>query len=102
AEMIRQYATRSRPQTKEATMDKGSTFRALHEQIFIIPNPYDLGTAVMMENMGFAALATTSAGYAFTRALSDGAVRFDAMIDHCRELAAAVSIPVSADLEKGK
>ena len=63
--------------------DRGRTFRALHERAFIIPNPHDLGSAVLLESLGFPALATTSAGFAFTRALSDGAVRFDAMIDHC-------------------
>lgn len=83
-------------------MDRGGSFRALHERAFIIPNPYDLGSAVLMERLGFPAVATTSAGFAFTRALPDGAVRFDDMIAHCREVCAAVSIPVSADLEKGK
>ncbi len=85
-------------------MDRDSSFRALHEKpgAFVIPNPWDVGTAKLLESFGFKALATTSAGFAFSRGLPDGGVGFEAMIHHCRELAAAVSIPVSADLEKGK
>ena len=83
-------------------MDRGSTFRALHEATFVIPNPHDIGTAKLLAHMGFKALATTSAGYAFTRGLADGDVGFEAMIAHCKEMAAATELPVSADLEKGK
>jgi 2-methylisocitrate lyase-like PEP mutase family enzyme len=85
-------------------MDKGQTFRALHEEpgAFIIPNPWDVGTAKLLSTLGFKALATTSAGYAFSRGLPDGEVGFEAMIHHCREMAAATDLPVSADLEKGK
>jgi 2-methylisocitrate lyase-like PEP mutase family enzyme len=83
-------------------MDKGAKFRALHEQTFVIPNPHDIGTARLLEHLGFKALATTSAGYAFTRGLADGDVGFEAMIAHCREMAASTDLPVSADLEKGK
>ncbi len=83
-------------------MDKGATFRSLHDKTFIMPNPSDVGTARYLEALGFKAIATSSAGYAFSRALPDGGVRFEEMIAHCREMAAAVAIPVSADLEKGK
>jgi 2-methylisocitrate lyase-like PEP mutase family enzyme len=85
-------------------MDKGQTFRALHEaaEPFIIPNPWDIGTAKLLASFGFKALATTSAGYAFSRGLPDGGVGFEAMIAHCKEMAAATDLPVSADLEKGK
>jgi 2-methylisocitrate lyase-like PEP mutase family enzyme len=83
-------------------MDKGRAFRALHARTFIIPNPFDVGSAKFLASLGFDALATSSAGYAFTRGLPDGGVRFDEMIAHCRELVAAVGIPVSADLEHGK
>ncbi len=79
-----------------------SPFRLLHETTFVIPNPHDIGTARLLENLGFQALATTSAGYAFTRGLADGDVGFEAMIAHCKEMVAATSLPVSADLEKGK
>lgn len=85
-------------------MDKGKAFRALHEAagIFVMPNPWDIGTAKLIEHCGFKALATSSAGFAWTRGLPDGAVGFEAMIDHCKDMAAAVGIPVSGDLEKGK
>lgn len=83
-------------------MDKGKIFRALHEATFVMPNPSDIGMAKFLEAMGFKALATSSAGYAFSRALPDGGVGFEEMIAHCKEMAAAVDIPVSADLEKGK
>jgi 2-methylisocitrate lyase-like PEP mutase family enzyme len=83
-------------------MDKGKIFRDLHAFTFVIPNPWDIGTARLLETLGFKALATTSAGYAFSRGLPDGGVGFEAMIHHCRELAGATPLPVSADLEKGK
>lgn len=83
-------------------MDKGKIFRDLHASIFVMPNPSDLGMAKLLEKFGFKALATSSAGFAFTRALPDGGVGFEAMIAHCKEMAGAVDIPVSADLEKGK
>lgn len=83
-------------------MDKGKTFRDLHVSTFVIPNPWDIGTAKLLASLGYKALATTSAGYAFSRGLADGAVDFEAMIHHCRELVGATDLPVSADLEKGK
>lgn len=83
-------------------MDKGQVFRQLHASTFVIPNPWDIGTAKLLAAFGFKALATTSAGYAFSRGLPDGGVGFEAMIHHCRELVAATDLPVSADLEKGK
>jgi 2-methylisocitrate lyase-like PEP mutase family enzyme len=85
-------------------MDKGETFRALHEApgAFVIPNPWDIGTAKLFASFGFKALATTSAGFAFSRGLPDGGVGFEAMVAHCKEMAGAAELPVSADLEKGK
>lgn len=85
-------------------MTNHQTFRALHEGpgAFVIPNPWDVGTAKLLAHLGFRALATTSAGSAFSRGLPDGGVSFDEMIDHCRELVAATDLPVSADLENGK
>ena len=85
-------------------MDKGKIFRDLHSTgaPFIIPNPWDIGTAKLLASCGFRALATTSAGYAFSRGLPDGGVGFEAMIAHCREIVAATVLPVSADLENGK
>jgi 2-methylisocitrate lyase-like PEP mutase family enzyme len=85
-------------------MNKGRAFRGLHEAagIFVMPNPWDPGTAKLLQSLGFPALATTSAGFAFSRGRPDGAVSFDEMIAHCRDLVASVDVPVSADLEKGK
>lgn len=83
-------------------MDKGKIFRDLHAETFVIPNPWDLGSAKLLSSMGFKALATTSAGYAFSRGLPDGAIGFEEMIQHCRDIVSATDLPVSADLEKGK
>lgn len=85
-------------------MDKGAVFRKLHQAAgaFILPNPWDVGTAKLLASFGFEALATTSAGVAFSRGLPDGGVSFEAMIHHCRDIVAATGLPVSADLEKGK
>ncbi|HEX4581379.1 MAG TPA: isocitrate lyase/phosphoenolpyruvate mutase family protein [Acidobacteriaceae bacterium] len=83
--------------------EKGSRFRALHqrESAFIIPNPWDTGTARLLTRLGFEALATTSAGYAFSAGLQDGAVGRDAMLAHVSQIVAATDLPVSADLENG-
>ncbi|MBO6540929.1 MAG: isocitrate lyase/phosphoenolpyruvate mutase family protein [Rhizobiaceae bacterium] len=83
-------------------MDIGAAFRKQHENTFIIPNPWDVGTAKLLAHLGFQALATTSAGVAYSRGLPDGGVPFDAMIAHCKEIVAATDLPVSADLEHGK
>ncbi|MGI9424678.1 MAG: isocitrate lyase/PEP mutase family protein [Hyphomicrobiaceae bacterium] len=81
--------------------DKAVAFRALHERegAFIIPNPWDVGSARMLEGMGFEALATTSSGFALTLGRADGQVTREEKMQHCRELCAAVDLPVSADLE---
>ena len=83
--------------------EKGIIFRALHRRnrAFIIPNPWDPGTARLLAHFGFEALATTSAGYAFTIGVQDGAVGRDRMIAHVATIAAAVDLPVSGDLENG-
>ncbi|MGB3387123.1 MAG: isocitrate lyase/phosphoenolpyruvate mutase family protein [Pseudaminobacter sp.] len=85
-------------------MDKGAIFRKLHEApgAFVIPNPWDIGTAKLLASFGFKALATTSAGFAFAHGLPDGGVPFDMMISHCKAVVAATDLPVSADLERGK
>jgi len=84
-------------------MSKGSEFRGLHEQegAFIIPNPWDVGTARILASLGFKALATTSAGMAFSLGVGDGGVAREDVLAHCRALVAATDLPVSADLEKG-
>jgi len=83
--------------------EKGTIFRALHERdrAFIIPNPWDIGTAKLLAHLGFEALATTSAGYAFSLGRRDNTVGRDKMIAHVREIVAATDLPVSADLENG-
>ncbi len=83
-------------------LQKATRFRALHEgPLFIIPNPWDLGSARVMEALGFEALATTSSGFAFTLGRLDGAATLDEVIEHTRALAAATDLPVSVDLENG-
>ena len=83
--------------------DKGRRFKALHQgpDAFVIPNPWDAGSARLLAALGFEALATTSAGYAFTLGLCDNEVGRDAMLAHVADLAAATDLPVSADLENG-
>src|SRR6185436_126426 len=83
--------------------DKGRRFRALHEgdHAFIIPNPWDVGTARLLAQRGFAALATTSAGFAFAAGRPDNAIGRDQVIAHVEAVASATDLPVSADLENG-
>ena len=80
--------------------EKGKIFHALHErrQAFIIPNPYDVGTARLLAHLGFEALATTSAGFAFTVGRRDNTVDRERVLKHCADIAAATDLPVSADL----
>lgn len=83
--------------------DKGLAFRALHERddAFIIPNPWDAGTARLLANLGFEALATTSAGYAFSVGRRDNTVGREEMLAHVADIVSATDLPVSADLENG-
>jgi len=82
--------------------DKRREFRRLHESgCFAIPNPWDIGTAKCLQHLGFKSIATTSAGFAFSRGLSDGSVKRDEMLAHIRELVEATDIPVNADFENG-
>jgi 2-methylisocitrate lyase-like PEP mutase family enzyme len=82
--------------------EKREKFRKLHESgCFAIPNPWDIGTAKYLEHLGFKAIATTSAGFAFSRGLADGSVKRGDMIAHIRELVEASDIPVNADFENG-
>ncbi len=82
---------------------KAERFRALHERpgAFIIPNPWDAGTARILASLGFEALATTSAGLAFSLGVKEGVVSKATALAHCRTIVEATSLPVSADLEKG-
>src|SRR5437879_3817412 len=77
-------------------------FRALHQSgCFAIPNPWDVGSAKYLQHLGFKAIATTSAGFAFSRGLPDGAVGRDEMLAHIHELVEATDVPVNADFENG-
>ena len=77
-------------------------FRELHESgCFVLPNPWDVGTAIYLEHLGFKALATTSAGFAFSRGKPDGGVSLDEMLRHIGEIAAATALPVNADFLNG-
>ena len=77
-------------------------FRTLHESgCFVIPNPWDLGSARLLEQLGFPALATTSAGFAWSIGRADNNVSLDDVLAHCRTVAAGVGIPVNADFEGG-
>ena len=90
-------------QTQTAQVEKGRVFRALHERdrAFIIPNPWDIGSARLLAHLGFEALATTSAGYAFSVGRQDSTIGRDEMITHVGAIARATKLPVSADLENG-
>ena len=91
---------------EDASSDTGkiARFRALHESgCFVLPNPWDVGSAIYLQHLGFKALATTSAGFAFSRGLPDSvaAITCDTMIAHVRDLVRATSLPVNADFQNG-
>jgi len=82
--------------------DKRREFRRLHDSgCFVIPNPWDIGSARYLQGLGFKALASTSAGFAFTQGLPDGGVPLDMMLAHLRELSNVTDIPMNADFEGG-
>jgi 2-methylisocitrate lyase-like PEP mutase family enzyme len=81
-----------------------AAFRALHASgCFVLPNPWDVGSALYLESVGFKALATTSAGFAFSRGLPDSvsAIPRDTMLAHVREIVGATPLPVNADFQTG-
>jgi 2-methylisocitrate lyase-like PEP mutase family enzyme len=82
--------------------EKAVAFRALHEgEPFVIPNPWDAGSARVLEALGFKALASTSSGFAFTLGRQDGGATLEDVAEHARALDEATSLPVSVDLENG-
>jgi 2-methylisocitrate lyase-like PEP mutase family enzyme len=84
------------------TAEKRTAFRALHDKgCFVLPNPWDVGTARMLQGLGFKALATTSSGYAWSCGRSDGASSRDEVLEHLRMIVAATDLPVNADFESG-
>jgi 2-methylisocitrate lyase-like PEP mutase family enzyme len=81
---------------------KRAAFRALHsEGCFVLPNPWDVGSARLFQHLGFSALASTSAGYAWSTGRPDNAVTRDDVLGHLTQLCAAVDLPVNADFESG-
>ncbi len=92
------------PNTRKLSQkEKGETFLSMHHEdgAFIIPNPWDIGTARLLAQLGYKALATTSAGYSFSIGQRDNTVDREAMIHHVRSIVEATNLPVSADLENG-
>ena len=82
------------------TASAGSRFRELHDHFFVLPNPWDVGSAVMLEELGFEALATTSSGLAMSFGRSDGEVSLDELVSHVAQLADAVAVPINVDAER--
>ena len=82
--------------------ERAAAFQALHAgEPFVIPNPWDAGSARVLAGLGFKALATTSSGFAFTLGRLDGTVLLDEVVEHVEALVAATDLPVSVDLENG-
>src|ERR1700722_20069618 len=90
------------PGSRPSTVDKRKTFRKLHEAgCFVIPNPWNVGTARYLQGLGFKALATTSSGHAHAQSFPDGGQTRDEVLAHFSELAAATDVPLNADFENG-
>jgi 2-methylisocitrate lyase-like PEP mutase family enzyme len=88
--------------SRPSVSDKRKTFRKLHESgCFVIPNPWNVGSARYLQGLGFKALATTSSGHAHAQGYADGAQSLDDVLAHYRELAAAADVPLNADFENG-
>jgi len=88
--------------TRPSIADKRRTFRNLHASgCFVIPNPWDLGSARYLQGLGFKALATTSSGFAWSQGHADNAITRDMALAHLREMVAATDVPVNADFESG-
>jgi 2-methylisocitrate lyase-like PEP mutase family enzyme len=90
------------PNARPSAADKRRVFRQMHDSgCFVLPNPWDIGSARYLQGLGFKALATTSAGFAFSRGLADGAYSRDMALAHCREMAEATDVPINVDYEGG-
>ena len=90
------------PLTDASIADKRRAFRAMHESgCFLIPNPWDLGSARMLQGLGFKALATTSSGFAWSQACPDNGITRDMALEHLADMVAATDIPINADFENG-
>jgi 2-methylisocitrate lyase-like PEP mutase family enzyme len=90
------------PSTRPSIADKRRAFRALHESgCFVIPNPWDMGSARFLQSLGFKALATTSSGFAWSQGQADGSTSRERVLAHLHELVAATDLPLNADFESG-
>src|SRR5262249_11133672 len=96
-------SNRARSAAMPSRIEKAQTLKALHQRrnAFIIPNTWDVGSARLLAEAGFAALATTSSGFAFSRGQADGRPGRDALLENAAAIVAATELPVSADLEDG-
>src|ERR1700710_1565040 len=84
------------------TADKRATFRKMHKDgYFVLPNPFDIGSAKALQQLGFKALASTSAGFAWTMGKADNRITLDDVCEHLAALCSAVDLPVNADFEGG-
>ena len=89
-------------ETRPSTDDKRRTFRKLHEAgCFVIPNPWDVGSALYLQSLGFKALATTSSGFAWSQGRPDNGISRDMALAHLRAMVAATDVPLNADFESG-
>jgi 2-methylisocitrate lyase-like PEP mutase family enzyme len=96
------YVASSQPAPMSTQPEKAERFQALHAgEPFVIPNPWDAGSARVLEALGFGALATTSSGFAFTLGRLDGSVTLEEVAEHVEALVAVTNLPLSVDLENG-
>src|ERR1700681_2621302 len=87
---------------RPSVSDKRRAFHQMHRSgCFVLPNPWDVGSALYLQSLGFKALATTSSGFAWSHGLPDGAVSREQALTHLREIAAATDLPVNADFQNG-
>jgi len=90
------------PHTRPSIADKRRTFHRLHEDgCFVIPNPWDVGSARYLQSLGFKALATTSSGFAWSHGHRDGGMSRDRVLDHLTQMVEATDLPINADFEHG-
>ena len=90
------------PTPRLSASDKRQAFRQLHQSgCFVIPNPWDVGSALFLASLGFKALATTSSGFAWSKGKPDGGIALEMALTHLREIVAATELPVNADFQDG-
>jgi 2-methylisocitrate lyase-like PEP mutase family enzyme len=90
------------PHVRPSIADKRRAFHRLHQDgCFVIPNPWDVGSARYLQTLGFKALATTSSGFAWSHGHRDGAMSRDRVLDHLTEMVEATDLPINADFEHG-